>query len=279
MDLITYKFFLKSLIAAFFASIACGIIGTYIVSRRIVFISGGISHASFGGIGMGYYLGIDPVIGAAVFGVMAAIVVQFMSEHSDIRQDSLIGILWSFGMAIGIIFIYITPGYAPDLMSYLFGDILTVTYLDVLALFAIVILSIFTFTFWYRKILYISFDEEFMKSRGINTRIVNYILICLVALVIVTCIRVVGIILVISLLTVPQAIAELFTDNYSRMIVMSSVFGFSAIVIGLVVSSLLGIPSGATIIFSLVFLFMILKGMQSIRIRLRLKSNLRNTKF
>ncbi len=278
IELITYKFFLKALIAALLASTACGIIGTYIVSRRIVFISGGISHASFGGIGLGYYLGVDPVFGAAVFGVIVALIVQFMNEHSSIRPDSLIGILWSLGMAVGIIFIYLTPGYAPDLMSYLFGDILTVTYYDILVLSITVLITIFTFTVWYKKILYISFDEEFMKSQGINTKIVNYVLICIVALVIVTCIRVVGIILVISLLTVPQAIAELFTSNYKKLMIVSSLFGFFASIIGLVVSSILGIPSGATIIFSLVILFLLIKGIQSIRTKLRLKHNLGKSK-
>ena len=125
-ELLQYKFIVNSLLAGILASISCGIIGTYIVTRRMVFLSGGITHASFGGIGIGYFFGFNPVISAAIFGILSALGIEYVSKRSNIREDSAIGILWSFGMAIGIMFVFLTPGYAPNLMSYLFGSILTV---------------------------------------------------------------------------------------------------------------------------------------------------------
>ncbi|MBE0666673.1 MAG: metal ABC transporter permease, partial [Bacteroidales bacterium] len=133
-NIFAYTFVLKSLAGALFASITAGLVGTYIVSRRLVFLSGGITHASFGGIGLGYYLGVNPVAGAALFGLSSALGIEYLSSKGKMREDSAIGILWAFGMAIGIIFIYMTPGYAPNLMSYLFGSILTVTWGDLIAL-------------------------------------------------------------------------------------------------------------------------------------------------
>ena len=131
-NILQYEFIVKGLLGAVFASITAGLVGTYIVSRRMVFLSGGITHASFGGIGIGYFLGINPVLGAAIFGILSALGVEYLSVRQKIREDSAIGILWAFGMATGIIFIYLTPGYAPNLMGYLFGSILTVTYLSLI---------------------------------------------------------------------------------------------------------------------------------------------------
>ncbi len=129
-----YEFIIKGLLGALFASITAGLAGTYIVSKRMVFLSGGITHASFGGIGIGYFAGINPVVGAAIFSILSALGIEYLSVRQKIREDSAIGMLWAFGMAIGIIFIYLTPGYTPNLMSYLFGSILTVTYGDIIAL-------------------------------------------------------------------------------------------------------------------------------------------------
>ncbi|TFH48970.1 MAG: metal ABC transporter permease, partial [Bacteroidia bacterium] len=163
-NLFEYTFVVRSLLGALFASITAGLAGTYIVSRRLVFLSGGITHASFGGIGLGYYLGINPVVGAAIFGLGSALGMEYMSARGRMREDSAIGILWALGMAIGIIFIYLTPGYAPNLMSYLFGSILTVTNGDLIALGIIsVVLILFTALF-YRTLLYISFDENYART-------------------------------------------------------------------------------------------------------------------
>jgi zinc transport system permease protein len=270
-DLLQYKFIVNSLLAGILASISCGIIGTYIVTRRMVFLSGGITHSSFGGIGIGYYFGFNPIISAAIFGVLSAFGIEFASKRTDIREDSVIGILWSFGMAIGIMFVFLTPGYAPNLMSYLFGSILTVSSLDIILMFALSLVLILVFTSLYRTILFISYDQEFAKTHKIWVSFINYLLIGLVALTIVLNIKVVGIILVISLLTIPQSIANLFTKNFKNIIVLSIVIGLIGAFLGLIISYKINIPSGASIIFSLVMIFLVAKLIQLTQRKLILK--------
>jgi len=259
MSLLAMNFFRNALIASLLASITCGIIGTYIVSRRIVFISGGITHASFGGIGMGYYMGFDPILGAVLFGIFSALGIEFFTRKADLREDSAIAMLWALGMALGIIFIFLTPGYAPNLMSYLFGNILTVSLTDILFLTFLTLGIGAFFILFYRMILFISFDEEYALTNNTPVRLFNMILICLVALTIVLNIRVVGIILVMSLLTIPQAISNLFTRYFHKMIFFSIFFGFVGSISGLVFSYVYDIPSGAAIIFALVLMYGIAK--------------------
>lgn len=257
VELLTYDFFVNALLAALLAAISCGIIGTYVVTRRIVFISGGITHASFGGIGMGYYFGINPIFGAAIFALLSAIGIEYSSRKIDIREDSAIAILWALGMAIGVIFVYITPGYAPNLMSYLFGNILTVSSLDLYMLLGLSAVIISFFVLQYKNILYISFDENFARAQRLPVDLIKYIMISLVALTIVFNIRVVGIILVISLLTIPQTIANMFVKRFINIMVISVVVALLGTVSGLLLSYLFNIPSGAAIIFFLVILFFI----------------------
>jgi zinc transport system permease protein len=257
--LFNFGFFRNAFIAAFVASITCGIIGTYIVSRRIVFISGGITHASFGGIGMGYYFGFDPILGAIAFGILSALGIEFFTKRADLREDSAIAMLWSLGMALGVIFIFLTPGYAPNLMSYLFGNILTVSKGDLIYLFILAVFVIGFFLTFYRMIIFVSFDEEFALTNNAPVRLFNALLISLVALTIVLNIRVVGIILVMSLLTIPQAIANLFTKRFDVMMIYSILFGFIGSIIGLTFSYIYDIPSGAAIIFTLVVMYGLIK--------------------
>lgn len=268
LSLFDFGFFRNAFLAALLASITCGMIGTYIVSRRIVFISGGITHASFGGIGMGYYFGFDPIFGAVIFGILSALGIEFFTKKADLREDSAIAMLWSLGMALGVIFIFLTPGYAPNLMSYLFGNILTVStsdlvYLSLLTLFVGGFIIIF-----YRMILFVSFDEEFALTNNAPVRLFNAILISLVALTIVLNIRVVGIILVMSLLTIPQAIANLFTKQFDRMMILSIFIGFIGSMAGLVFSYYYDIPSGAAIIFTLVVIYGLIKSIFIVRAKL-----------
>ena len=257
--LFNFGFFRNAFLAAFLASLTCGIIGTYIVSRRIVFISGGITHASFGGIGMGYYFGFDPILGAVAFGILSALGIEFFTKKADLREDSAIAMLWSLGMALGVIFIFLTPGYAPNLMSYLFGNILTVSKGDLIYLFLLAVFVIGFFLIFYRMIIFVSFDEEFALTNNAPVRLFNALLISLVALTIVLNIRVVGIILVMSLLTIPQAIANLFTKRFDYMMLYSILFGFFGSVAGLTFSYIYDIPSGAAIIFTLVVLYGLIK--------------------
>jgi len=255
LNLISYGFIQNAFLAALLMSVSCGIVGTYIVTRRMVFISGGITHASFGGVGIGYFLGFPPLAGAAIFAVLAALTTENLTRRKILRNDSIIAIMWSLGMALGIIFVYLTPGYAPNLMSFLFGSIITVTNTDLwLMLFLAIFVSAF-FTILFRPILYIAFDEEFARTRGIPVMLMNYLLIILVALTIVLSIRIAGIILVLSVLTIPQNIANLFTNRFIHIIFGSIIVGFMASILGLVVSYYLDIPSGATIIFCLVLLY------------------------
>ncbi len=267
MDLIglfEYEFFRNAFSAAFLMSVSCGLIGTYIVARRMVFISGGITHASFGGVGISYFLGWAPMAGAAVFALIAAITTEHLTRKKLIRNDSLIAVMWSLGMAIGIIFIYLTPGYSPNLMSFLFGSIITVTLTDLALMLALTLVVALVFIFFYRVILFVSFDEQFARTRGIPVMLVNYMLIILVALTIVLSIRVAGIILVLSLLTIPQNTANLFTSNFGRILAWSVIIGFIGALIGLITSYFLNIPSGATIIFSLVILYLLARGLRAV---------------
>jgi len=271
-ELLQYKFITNSLIAGILASISCGIIGTYIVTRRMVFLSGGITHASFGGIGIGYYFGFNPIISAAIFGILSALGIEFVSKKTEVREDSVIGILWSFGMAIGIMFVFLTPGYAPNLMSYLFGSILTVSTLDIWLMLVLSLILALVFIFFFRVILFISYDQEYARTHNIAVNLINYILISLVALTIVLNIKVVGIILVLSLLTIPQSVANLYTKNFKNIILISIVIGLVGAFMGLIISYKINIPSGASIIFSLVMLFLIAKAFQILLKRNKLRN-------
>lgn len=251
-----YQFIVHAIIAAILSSISCGIIGTYVVSRRMVFLTGGITHASFGGIGAGFFLGFNPIWGAGIVSVLTGILVEYMSDRQKLREDSAIGLLWALGMAGGIILVYLTPGYAPDLMSYLFGSILTVQTVDLIVMAAVSVVLILFFSLFYRNILYIAFDEEYARTYGTMVKLFKYLLIVMTALAIVSTIRVVGVILVISLITVPPNIAMLFTSSFYKIIVWSVVFSLAGTLSGLAVAWFLNIPSGATIVFVLLLLYL-----------------------
>jgi zinc transport system permease protein len=259
-----YDFIVKGLLGAVFASITAGLAGTYIVSRRMVFLSGGITHASFGGIGIGYFAGINPIVGAAVFGILSALGVEYLSVRQKIREDSAIGMLWAFGMAVGVIFMYITPGYSPNLMGYLFGSILTVTRADIIALGIMSAILIVYFGFFYRTILYISFDESFARTYTSYVDIIKYVTTSLIALTIVLNIRMAGVILVLSLLTIPPNIAMIFTRVYQKIVIWSIVAGFIGTSAGYAFAYFAGIPVGAAIIFTLVLIWLIMKGIYNI---------------
>jgi zinc transport system permease protein len=257
IELLQEPYILNALLASILASIACGITGTYIVSRKQVFMSGGISHASFGGIGISYYLGLEPFFGALAFTVASASGVQFLSKSKVLTSDTLIGIMWSFGMAIGILFIHLSPGYTPNLMTYLFGNILTVSPRELYLGFGMTLLVVFFFLFWFRQILNIAHDEDFARTLYRRVDLMNFILTISVALTIVVSIRVAGIILVISLLSIPPAIARLFNLDFRQMIFFSILASVLASFAGLYLSFRWDFPSGATIILSLTVLFVL----------------------
>lgn len=249
LELLNYTFFQHALLGSFFASIACGIIGTYIVTRRLVFISGGITHASFGGIGIGLYTGISPILSAAIFSVLSAFGVEWLSKRKDMREDSAIAVFWTFGMAIGIIFSFLSPGFAPDLSAFLFGNILTITRTDIVVLAVLSLLLIAFFSIFLSPIIYIAFDREFARSQRIPVVLFEYILMMFIALTIVACLRMIGIVLAMSLLTIPQLTANLFTVSFKKIILLSILFAYIGCAGGLLLSYQLQIPSGAAIIF------------------------------
>jgi len=259
LELLNYIFFQHALLGSFFASIACGIIGTYIVTRRLVFISGGITHASFGGIGIGLYTGLSPLLSAAVFSVLSAFGVEWLSKRKDMREDSAIAVFWTFGMAIGIIFSFLSPGFAPDLSAFLFGNILTITLTDIWMLAGLSILLIVFFSCFMNPIIYIAFDREYARSQRVPVVLFEYILMMFIALTIVACLRMIGIVLVLSLLTLPQMTANLFSHSFKRIIWLSIGIGYLGCLGGLFLSYQLQVPSGAAIIFFSILVYALCK--------------------
>ena len=228
-ELFQYTFFQHALLGSLFASIACGIIGTYIVTRRLVFISGGITHASFGGIGIGLYCGISPLLTAALFSILSAFGVEWLSKRNDMREDSAIAVFWTFGMAIGIIFSFLAPGFTPDLSSFLFGNILTITGTDILLLALLSLALAVFFSLFLRPIIAIAFDREFARSQRMPVLIFEYILMMFIALTIVSCLRMVGIVLAISLLTLPQMTANFLSSRSQLFRQRAIVFGSTVV--------------------------------------------------
>ena len=257
IEILQYEFMQNALLAAVLVSVACGIVGTYVVINRIVFISGGISHSAFGGIGLGYLIGIDPILTAIPFSILAAIGIGTISKETEVSEDTAIGILWTMGMALGIIFIGLSPGYAPDLFSYLFGSILTVPTFDLAIMVVLDLIIILTVLLFYKEFSAISFDEDFAEIVGIPSRWLYILLLCLVALSVVVLIRVVGVILVIALLAIPAAISGQFTHKIKNIMFLSIVIGMILTVAGLWLSYLLDLASGATIVMVLGIAFFV----------------------
>jgi len=260
-SLFQYQFFQNAIFTALLTSLLAAMIGTYIVSRKIVFISGGITHASFGGIGMAYFFGLNPFLGAVVFAVTTALGIEWISTKGKVREDSAIAIVWSLGMAMGIIFVFLTPGYTPNLMSFLFGSILSVGRMDIWILLAVLLITGMFFILFFRPVIYTAFDPEFARTRGLPVSLIRNIMAILIALAIVLSIRTMGIILVLSLFTIPQNTAMLISGRFKKIIWGSAVFGVFGSMVGLFTASWLDIPGSAAIIFVLTLQFLLLKGL------------------
>lgn len=265
IHLFQYQFFQNAVIAILLTSIIAAMIGTYIVARKIVFISGGITHASFGGIGLAYFLGFNPLLGASLFAIFTGTTIEWLSHKGKVREDSAIAILWSLGMALGIIFVFLTPGYAPNLMSFLFGSILSVGRLDLIILTSLFVITTLLFLFFYRPIVQTAFDAEFAKIMGTKVMFFRYLMSVLIALSIVISIRVMGIILVLSIFTIPQSIAMLFANSFKKIIPWALLWSITGSLIGLFVAYRMDIPSGAAIVFILTILYLIVKGIMLIK--------------
>lgn len=259
IDALQYDFMQNAVFAGLLASLACGIIGVYVVVNRLVFIGGGISHTAFGGIGLGYYLEINPIMGALYFSIFTALGIGYLTRKSSLAEDTVIGIMWAMGMALGILFIGLAPGYAPDLMSYLFGSILTVSDSDLVLMMILDAIIVVVVVALYKEFLARSFDEEFGAIIGIPVQKLYYLFLVMIALTVVMLIQVVGVILVIALLTIPAAIARQFTYNLKKMMALAVFTGAIITFCGLWLSYELDVASGATIIlFGGGLLFLIL---------------------
>ena len=251
-DIFEYQYLANALLAAIFAGITCGIVGTYIVARRMVFLCGGITHASFGGLGIALYAGVNPIGGAMIFAILSAMGIEWASDKGKIREDSAIGIIWSIGMAIGALFMSLTPGYTSgDLASYMFGSIVTVTTQDITTLGIFTSLCIAGALLWWRPVMYLAFDRDFATSQGIASRTASYILTVIVAITIVLAIRIMGIVLLLSLFTIPAVTANAITKSYAKITILAAIIGVTGAIGGLIVSYNWEIPSGTCIIFML----------------------------
>ena len=251
-DIFKYQYLANALLAAIFAGITCGIVGTYVVARRMVFLCGGITHASFGGLGIALYAGVNPIGGALIFATLSAMGIEWASDKGKIREDSAIGIIWSIGMAIGALFMSLTPGYTSgDLAGYMFGSIVTVTSQDITTLGIFTLLCVIGTILWWRPIMYLAFDRDFTASQGIASRAASYVLTVIVAITIVLAIRIMGIVLLLSLFTIPAVTANILSKSYAKITLLSAAIAVCGAVGGLVASYNWEIPPGTCIIFIL----------------------------
>ena len=259
-DLIQYGYLSNALTACVLSGITCGVIGTYVVCRRMVFLAGGITHASFGGLGIAFYLGANPIAGALIFAVLSALGIEWAGNRGRIREDSAIGIIWSVGMAVGALFMSLRPGYTSgDLSAYLFGSIVTVTDSDVAALAALTAVIIAGALLWLRPVMYTAFDRDFARSRGIPTRVISYLMAALVAVTIVLSIRIMGIVLLISLVTMPVVIVNTLSRSYRTIALTAPLVAVAGNVAGLIASYNFEVPPGAAIIFTLTLTLILVK--------------------
>ncbi|MDY3846361.1 MAG: metal ABC transporter permease [Eubacteriales bacterium] len=244
-----YPFMMNAVIASLLASVMCGIVGVIIVEKKLVMMSGGVAHTAYGGVGLGYLLGFEPIIGAALFSVGAAFGIGAMKRRGGANTDIIISLFWALGMALGIAFIALMPGYPPDINSYLFGNILTVTRSDIFIMIPASATVLLITVVFYNDIKAYLFDENFCAIMGMRVRILEYTVLIMIALSVVILLRVAGIILVIALLTAPSACASMISHNLKNRMIISALFSSLFCISGLFISYQLSVPSGATIIF------------------------------
>lgn len=262
--IIDYQFMQNAFFACILASIVCGIIGVIIVEKKLVMMSGGIAHTSYGGVGLGYLLGFEPIIGAFIFAIAAALGIGYIKRKGGVRSDVLIGLFWSLGMALGILFVALMPGYPPDLSSYLFGNILAVTKANLRLMLILSGIVVFVIVALFNDWKAYLFDEEFASIVGIKATFLEYLLLVLIAMTVVVLIRVAGIILILALLTAPAATSEILTTNLKRRMIYSVILGNIYCLAGLWLSYELNIASGAAIVILSVVCYLLFYAVHSI---------------
>jgi zinc transport system permease protein len=255
MPIYTYAFFQNALIGSLLASILCALIGTYVVTRRTVIVGGGMAHASLGGVGLGAYCGFSPLAGAAAFALLTGLAIEHLARQRQVREDSAIALLWTFGMSVGILFAFLTPGFMTDLPAYLFGDILSITRADLWGMGVLTVVTAAVFSLFLSSIITVAYDRDFAVSQGLPVKALETVLTVLTALTIVGCLHMVGIVLVVSLLSVPQLTAALFVSTFRGMLLLSALTAYAGCVGGLWLSYVANVPSGAAIILCSIALY------------------------
>lgn len=264
LEFLDYTFFRYALVAVGLIAVSAAMIGTYIVTRRLVAISGGVTHACFGGLGLGYYLGINPVVMAGVFAIASSVGVEWLSSRFRLREDSVIAVVWAIGMAVGVVFVFMTPGYVPELNSFLFGNILTISRGDIVAFAVYTVALALFFALNYDKIVICAFDRDFATVIHLPVKLINYTMTVMTAVCIVLTIRLVGVMLLMSMLSLPMMTAELFTNRFKSVMLLSVVVSLVCSVAGLFVSTLVEVPCSAIIVIMMVSAFIIGKIVQVI---------------
>lgn len=256
--ILNYAFMRNALLAALLASIVTGIIGTVAIEKKLISMSGGIAHASFGGIGLGYLLGFEPIWGGLLFAVTASGVISKLPQNARLKADTMVGILWSFGMALGILFIAIAPGYMPDMTSYLFGDILSVSTGSIYYMAAFTAAVILLFVMLYNHLILYLFDKEYATARGINVKLMEWVVYIIIPVGIIVLVKVVGIILTIALMTIPVSIAKLYFKSVGKVVIFSMLFSFLFCMAGLTAAYYANIPSGVCIVVISTLIYLLL---------------------
>lgn len=255
--MIEYTFFQNALAGIILVSIASAIVGTLVVARRMVFLTGGITHASFGGLGLGFYAGWNPVVTAALFAVGSALGIEALTARQGLRRDSATGVVWAVGMALGVVFIFLTPGYVPELTSFLFGNVLTITRGDLIAMAIYTVVLVALLALGYRYVLLCAFDSDFARTRSLPVTAVNTAMTIMIAVCIVLTIRMIGVMLLMSLFTLPQLVAEQWTRRLHRMMALAAAVSLACALAGLWLSAAWPVPASATIVLLLVAAYII----------------------
>jgi len=253
--MLSYPFFVNALCGVLLIAAAASMIGTYIMARRLVSISGGVTHACFGGLGLGCYLGVNPVLTAGLFAIASTAGVEWLAQRHRVREDSAIAVIWSAGMAAGVLFVFMTPGYVPELNSFLFGNILGITRGDLWAFGVMTAVTALFFATCFRRIVACAFDREFAMVRGLPVRFISYTMTVLVAVCIVLTIRLVGVMLLMSVLTLPQMTAEVYARRFGGIMAGSMAVSAACSVAGLLTASVIDVPCSALIVAMMVTVY------------------------
>lgn len=253
------NFMQNAVIAAVLASVIASIIGVVVIEKKLVMLTSGVAHTAFGGVGLGFLLGFEPIIGGGIFAVLSSVGIGFLKNKSDKMSDVFIAVFWSVGMALGTVFISLSSGYAPDMSSYLFGNILNVTETDVIALIALTVVTLSIFIIFEKYVEAYLFDEEFLKVRKVNVTLIDVITNVIIALSVVVLIKITGIILILALIAVPAATSMLLTKNFIKRVCVSAAFGIAYCFIGIILSFELNLPTGASIIIISSIMYFIIR--------------------